>query len=42
MEFLAFLSFAVLVLAWLFAPTGEPKAAPETAPSPLQVGDATA
>jgi len=42
MEIAAFISFAVLVLAWLFAPTGEPKAAPETAPSPLQVGDAVA
>jgi hypothetical protein len=42
MEIAAFIAFAVLVLAWLFAPTGEPKAAPETAPSPLKVGDAVA
>jgi hypothetical protein len=42
MEIVAFISFAVLVLAWLFAPTGEPKAAPEVAPATLQVGDAPA
>jgi hypothetical protein len=42
MEIIAFISFAVLVLAWLVAPTGEPKAVPETAPAPLKVGDAVA
>jgi hypothetical protein len=42
MEIVAFISFAVLVLAWLFAPTAEPKAVVEAAPSPLQVGEAAA
>jgi hypothetical protein len=42
MEIVAFIAFAVLVLAWFFAPTGEPKTAPEVAPAPLQVGDAVA
>jgi hypothetical protein len=44
MEIVAFISFAVLVFAWLIAPTGEPKVAPEVeiAPSPLKVGDAVA
>jgi hypothetical protein len=43
MEIAAFISFAILVLAWLFAPTGETKPAPEAAASTtLQVGEATA
>ena len=41
MEIAALISFAILVLAWLFAPSGEVKAAPEpVASTSLQVGEA--
>ncbi len=40
----AFVMFAVLIVAWLMAPNGEPKAveAPKPAPATLKMGDAPA
>jgi hypothetical protein len=40
----AFVMFAVLLVAWLIAPNGEPKTveAPKAAPANLKMGDARA